>query len=286
MSSLVFGSLTTIDLVHFASEIPSLGRKANADASSFDVGGPAANAAITAALLGSESILHTVLGESLLAGFAQTVLSGHGVVQFDHGSSIDLPTASVWVDGSGERTILSTDNKRAEVLANPDVVEMDGVAAVLLDGHYPKLQLALGRAAVAAGLPVILDCGRWRPVCADLLGMASEVIMTESFRPPDMADLSATEAVQAIRDEHRLGLVAASRGGQAVLVADDAGLVELEVPEVDVVDTLGAGDVLHGAYMHYRYGQGSDVRGALVRAIRVASRSCEVRGLRRIANTE
>jgi sugar/nucleoside kinase (ribokinase family) len=286
MSSLIFGSLTTIDLVHYAAKLPSVGHKANADAALFDVGGPAANAAITAALLGSESILHTVLGDSSLAGFARTALAGHGVVQFDHGSSVDVPAASVWVDGSGERTILSTDNKRAEVLANADVVEMGGVAAVLLDGHYPNLQLALGRAAVAAGVPVVLDCGRWRPVYADLLGMASEAIMTESFRPPDMADLSATEAVQAIRDEHRLGLVAASRGAQGVLVADGAGLVEFEVPEVDVVDTLGAGDVLHGAYLHYRYVQDSDVRDALVRAISVASRSCQFRGLRQLANTE
>ncbi|MCP4964296.1 MAG: hypothetical protein GY926_03575 [bacterium] len=284
MSTLVFGGLTTVDLVHFASELPNPGEKANADVSLMDVGGPAANAAITAALLGSETTLHTVLGSGSLAGFGRSGLEAHGVASFDHAPGLELPVASVWVDGSGERTILSTDNKRAEVVAN--AVDLGDASAVLLDGHYPQLQRALGAAAVASGIPLVLDCGRWRPVFTDLLGMASAVIMTDSFRPPQMADLDTTGAVKAIRAEYRLGLVAASRGGRPVLVADAAGQAEVAVPEVDVVDTLGAGDVLHGAYMHYRYGIGDDARTALVRAIATASRSCRVRGLRRLANPE
>ena len=227
-----------------------------------------------------------MLGESPLADFARTVLDKHGVVYFDHDARVDLPKASVWVDGSGERTILSTDNKRSEVVAKADAVEMSDVSAVLLDGHYPRLQLMLGQAAAAAGIPVVLDCGRWRPIYTDLLPVASEVIMTESFRPPHMADLATSEAVQAIRDEYRLGLVAASRGGRSVLMADGDGYTELQVPTVEVMDTLGAGDVLHGAYLHYRFGEGLGEPGALVSAIDVASRSCQVRGIRYLTNTE
>jgi len=283
---LVFGALTTIDLVHFADELPSLGEKATADMSYVDVGGPAANAAITAAMLGSDSALHTVIGSGPMAAFAERVLQDHGVVTVDHAPHVDLPMASIWVEGSGERTILSTDNKRSQVVAQADLVPLGGATAVLLDGHYPELQLVIGKGAVAQGVPVVLDCGRWRPVYAELLPLASDIIMTASFRPPDLRGLSARDAMQAVYDKHHPRLCAVSRGPDSILLVDNAGCRELSVPSVDAIDTMGAGDVLHGAYVHYRYTEQMDGGEALQAAAGVASHSCRARGARSIANPE
>ncbi len=281
-----FGGLATIDLVHFADELPSIGQKATADASLLDVGGPAANAAIAAALLGSNTTLHTVLGAGPMSAFARSILVSHGVETVDHAPAVDLPMASIWVDGSGDRTILSTVNKRSEVRAHGDRLALDDGGAVLLDGHYPDLQVTMARAAASAGIRVVLDCGRWRPVYAELLPLAADVIMTATFRPPQMSALSAAETVQAIYDEYQLSLCAMSRGPDAILLVDESGYAEFQVPHVDAIDTMGAGDVLHGAYVHYRYGQRLDGRTALHRAARVASHSCQFRGARGIADSE
>lgn len=286
MGHLLFGGLTTIDLVQYAQTLPASGQKATADESSLDVGGPAANAAITAAILGSTTELHTVLGVGPMTLFAKENLQRHGVAAVCHDHRVDLPMASIWVDGSGERTVLSTDNKRSSVVADKDQIRLDHVAAVLLDGHYPDLQVAIARAAVGAGVPIVLDCGRWRPVYAELLPVAADVIMTGSFRPPGMEALSTAEAMRVVYETHRPAQCAASRGSQSILVVDEAGSSEVPVAEVETVDTLGAGDVLHGAYVHYRYSEGLDERVALGRAALLASDSCRKRGLRGIAGSE
>ena len=48
----------------------------------------------------------------------------------------------------------------------------------------------------------------------------------------------------------------------------------------EVVDTTGAGDLLHGAYMHYRFGEQRSELDALRSAAELASRSCSHLGIR------
>ncbi len=51
------------------------------------------------------------------------------------------------------------------------------------------------------------------------------------------------------------------------------GATKIPVPQVDALDTLGAGDVLHGAFCYY-LAEGFDRREALRRAAIIASGSC------------
>jgi sugar/nucleoside kinase (ribokinase family) len=247
-----------------------------------DVGGPVANAAVAAVLLGSDAVVHSVFGAGLFSVEAIRMLGGYGVGVVDHDPSTDLPVASVWIDGTGERTIVSTDNRRSEVPGKVELVDLDGVAAMLLDGHYPRLQTVLAHAAVAAGVPIVLDCGRWRPIFSDLLPLATDVIMTGTFRPPDMGGATVPEAVAAIGERFGPTLVAASRGPEPIIVARGGEVVAVPVPEVDVIDTTGAGDVLHGAYLHYRYGDALGSLESLEMAAAVASRSCRALGARQL----
>lgn len=278
---LVFAGMTTLDLVHRAEVLPELGAKRSADASYFDVGGPAANAAITASQHGAAVTLQTVLGRGPLPDFARQVLNEYHLEVRDHAPvGAQPPVASIWIDGAGERTILSTDNSavRVEVLARQ--VLPRGTVAVLIDGHYPALAQAVAAAAAVARVPIILDCGRWRRVYSDLLPVATDIIMCDTFRPPEFAALPTEEAVIAIQQRWQPELCVATRGAADIIMVNGEGLNSISVPEVAVVDTMGAGDVFHGAYMYHRYVAARDVLGSLRLAAETASESCTHLGVR------
>jgi sugar/nucleoside kinase (ribokinase family) len=278
---LVCIGLTTLDLLQLAESAPQFGHKATAIDSRFDVGGPAANAAITAGALGADVTLITVLGSGLLPDFARAILAAHRVAVIDCQPGATLPVAGVWVDaGTGERTILAENNAELDVECRGGPWLPPDTAAILLDGHYAELAVAGAAAAADGAIPLVIDCGRWRPVYADLLPVAADVIMCSDFRPPGMSGDRADEIVAAVASGWDIGMCAMTRGPAPILVADSDGLGSIPVPEVDVVDTTGAGDVLHGAYLFYRFVAHRAARAALSAAAELASSSCRFLGAR------
>ncbi len=274
-----FVGITTIDIVQIADDFPEPNRKGWAQQAYLDVGGPAANAAITASILGSPVSLHSAFGKGPLGDLLDGLIGRHVVTRIGYGTDPAVPVSSIWVAATtGDRTLLSTaasfDGPR------PDRVDLGDAAAVLLDGFYPDLAIAAGRVASEHGVPVVLDCGSWREVFSVLLPLASVAILSEQFQLPDQPGAPPEDVIDVLLERYQLRFAAVSRGGDSIVwgARDAAG--ELTVPRVAVVDTLGAGDVLHGAFMHFAYQEQLDHLGAMERAAAVAARSCEHLGAR------
>ncbi len=100
--------LTTLDVVQLTCGRPPWGRKSTASDAYVDVGGPAANAAATVALLGGDAYLVTALGQGVVADLARGRLTELGVDVDDHaGPDTGLAVSSIWVDSdTGDRTVL------------------------------------------------------------------------------------------------------------------------------------------------------------------------------------
>ena len=76
-------------------------------------------------------------------------------------------------------------------------------------------------------------------------------------------------------------VVARSRGPLPIEVLTGTGRAEVPVPHVEVVDTLGAGDVLHGALSAWLAVRGTgDLMDGLAWAARIAADSCTAPGAR------
>jgi sugar/nucleoside kinase (ribokinase family) len=279
--TLVFGGLLTLDIAQLAERLPPVGEKGTAGAAYMDVGGPAANAAITASELGGAALLHTVVGSGDLAEYARRGLAGNDVALRDHAPAAEVPLASIWIEGpTGARTILATNN--AHLRLQPTGPQLpDTTSAVLLDGHYPELAVAMAREAIERSVPIVLDCGRWRPVFSQLLPLATDVILCEAFRPPSISAATDEELVEAIAAEWEPHVCAITRGANDIITVIDGMAGRIAVPQVEVIDTTGAGDVLHGAYTHFRYGEQLSALDSLSTAADLASRSCTHLGVRR-----
>lgn len=272
-STLAFAGMTTIDIVQVADQFPQRDQKGWAQHAYIDVGGPAANAAITASILGSDSVLHSAFGAGSMGALVDSLFEPFSTHRVRYDDREDLPISSIWVSTTtSERTLLST----AAAFTGPgaDDIHLDDVQAILLDGFYPDLARIAARTAAERGIPIVLDCGTWREVFDELLPLASVAIASAQFELPGSAASTPEEVTAGLIGRYSLDLAAVSRGGEPILWATRTDSGELPVPQVEAVDTLGAGDVLHGAFMHFAHSQSFDPVAALELAADVASVSC------------
>ncbi|MGP7959689.1 PfkB family carbohydrate kinase [Sanguibacter sp. A247] len=252
--------LATLDVTQVVDRVPGANEKVVALARAVAAGGPALNAAITAARLGCRPTLLTRVGSDALASAVRAELAAEGVALDDRADDAwVLPLSTVLVThATGERAVASTNARALADAAPARVVLPEGTAAVLVDGHHRDLALGAAAAAQAAGVPVLFDGGSWKPGLADLLALVDVAVCSADFRVPGgpQGDLDDDGVDALLADVAGLGprVVARSSGAGPVDVLVRVGgrskRGRVEVQQVDddaVVDTLGAGDVLHGA---------------------------------------
>ncbi|MEU8631195.1 PfkB family carbohydrate kinase [Amycolatopsis sp. NPDC048633] len=233
---MLLAGLCTVDVVQRVTELPAPGEKVQSLQVDVAAGGPATNAAVTAAALGAEATLLTVLGAHPLAALARADLEAHGVrvVDLDPSLSDPPPVSAVAVrERDGERTVVSR-NAAGSGATWSGTLDAD---VVLVDGHHPDLALAVAKAAKAEGVPVVLDAGSWKPVLDALLPLVDIAACSAHFRAPEP-------------DLHQRGVptvITTAGPGPVRWSTADGGSGEVPVADVEARDTLGAGDVWHGA---------------------------------------
>jgi sugar/nucleoside kinase (ribokinase family) len=183
--------------------------------------------------------------------------------------------------GSGNRAVVST-NAGVRHLALPDLKPvLAGADVVQVDGHYPELARAVLGEARRQGVPTLIDAGSWKPTMPDLVTMLDVVVCSADFRPPGT---STPYEIASFLADRGVRWIAVTHGAGPTLRWTGDGFVEQPVPRTRVVDTLGAGDVFHGA-LTFAVAQrwpltDQTFAAALDAAGAVASRSCASFGTR------
>lgn len=279
MATAVFVGLATLDIAYSVRRYPSEDSKTRAQDQFLGAGGPAANAAVAyAALSGRTPALVTALGEHQLAQLIRHDLDEFGVAPIDAtpGARHRPPVSSIVVaTETGTRTIVSLDGSQIAAPFDPaHEGPLNDAAVVLLDGHYPELAFGFATAARTRGIPVVLDAGRWRDTHAGLLSLVDIAICSADFAPPGLTgDLFDHLHARGVR------YAAMTHGGSPITYSMPGERGTIDIPPAVVVDTLGAGDILHGAFCHYHVA-GQPFPQALRSAAAIATRSCAHLGTR------
>jgi sugar/nucleoside kinase (ribokinase family) len=160
-----------------------------------------------------------------------------------------------WRSSMGSR---SNDGKRAIVRCRDDdylhpfpIRHLPACRALHVDGHQPDAAIYYAKLCREAGILTWLDGGRLRANTHELLAFIDVAIVAERLceqmghDPAQMLDYLKSRGC-------RLGGV--RLGERGLLWYDDMGAVRtlpaLAVPSDRVLDTNGAGDVFHGAYVY------------------------------------
>ncbi|UBH06818.1 kinase [Leucobacter sp. Psy1] len=278
----LFVGLATLDVIHRIDETPGPNEKVTATQQFVAAGGPAANAAVTFAALGGRATLLTALGSGPVAEMIRAELRSVGVRVEDVAPNMaDLaPVSSVSVlESTGERSVVGGDAARwsvptpSEELVSSEVRNAD---VVLLDGHHPEAARAVAGEARRRASPTVLDAGRWKPVMSDLIPQVSDVVASADFRMP-----GTTTAEETGRELVAAGVpvTAVTSGSEPITWWSGGSSGIVAVPDVEAVDTLGAGDVFHGAYA-FALARSASIKQRLVFASEIASIRCAMVGPR------
>jgi sugar/nucleoside kinase (ribokinase family) len=237
----VFAGLATWDVIHRVDRLPLPNEKIAALDFAAAAGGPAANAAVAFAACGGGPTLVSVLPAHPLSDLIVGDLATCGVAYVSGGTYAGPPiTASILVTAAtGERAVVSPYNSVTPVPANVGFDVLDHATALLIDGHFREASLPLAREARVRGIPVILDAGSIKPYTPALLEHVDVAVVSSAFTPD--------EGVYAYLTRAGVHRVVVTAGGDRLRWRTPAGQGEMDVPKVDVVDTLGAGDFFHGA---------------------------------------
>ncbi|WP_280458391.1 PfkB family carbohydrate kinase [Nocardia carnea] len=278
----LFAGISTVDIAYLVDGYPAEDTKTQARDQFIGAGGPAANAAVAYAALGGAPVLVTAVGAHRLGDLIRNDLSAHGVRVVDVRADSDHqpPVSSIVVaESAATRTIVSLDGARIAVEYDHRLAGLlADVNVVLVDGHYPALAAGLCERARSLGIPTVLDAGRFKDPHTALLPHIRSAICSAAFAPPGIRP-GDTAAVLAYLRTAGVENIAITNGGTPIIGLTGDREFRIDIPETHAVDTLGAGDILHGAFCYYT-AAGHDFVRALTLASKVASFSCRFFGTR------
>jgi sugar/nucleoside kinase (ribokinase family) len=151
----------------------------------------------------------------------------------------------------GERTILWRRDPRLTM--RPEMVREEwirGSRLLHIDGHDTAAAATAARMARGMGIPVTLDVDNLYPGIEDVLLSSDHVIASREFPERMTGMASLRESLPEIQRRYGCRVVGATVGAQGVVAWDGERMHTCPGFQVRAVDTTGAGDIFHGAYIY------------------------------------
>lgn len=274
MSVLVFGSIN-LDLVVEAPRLPQPGETLRGTAFHTSPGGKGANQAVAAARQGAPTRLIGRVGGDDFGEQLVEAIRAAGVRVSAINVDRDAPTgvALICVAETGENTIVTVKgangNVGAEELGVLERIRLQSLVLLMQLEIPVPVATAAAESAREAGLIVILDPAPVTELPDALLANVSWITPNETetkeltgIDPSDTERAAQAGEILRARGVERVVLKLGSRGCAYV---GPEGTISIASPEVNAIDTVGAGDAFNGALAAALIA-GHDVEGALRRA--------------------
>lgn len=279
----LFVGLITLDIIYLADSPPQNNQKLVADDYTVAAGGPATNAAIAFAYLGNQASVMGVLGSHPMTQLIHNDFGNYQVnlIDLEPTTQNPPPVSSIIVTkNTGERAVISIN--AVKIQANPANIPRDlQIDIVLIDGHQIEAGYHIAQIAKARNIPVVIDGGSWKPGFEKILPFVDYAICSANFHPPNCRTAEDTFAYL-----NQIGIphVAITHGEKPIeyMNINASGSREfstIAVNSIQAVDTLGAGDIFHGAFCHYILY--NNFAAALTSSAKIAGYSCQYFGTRR-----
>jgi len=246
MQALFIGQ-TYIDVTFLTDRMPTGDEKHVASAYAISFGGNAVTAAFCCAKLGILPDLLATVADDWLGRMFLDMAAKYGISI--HARNVNTSSLSFIMPKDGKRAIVRC--RDDDYLQPFPLLQLQGCRALHVDGHQPDAAIHYAKLCRQAGILTSLDGGGLRANTHELLSFIDVAIVAERLcqqmghEPATMLDYLKSRGC-------RIGGV--TLGERGLVWYDDTGAVRtlpaLAVPPDRILDTSGAGDVFHGAYIY------------------------------------
>jgi sugar/nucleoside kinase (ribokinase family) len=243
----LFIGQTYIDVTFLTDRMPTGDEKHVASAYAISFGGNAVTAAFCCAKLGIQPDLLATVADDWLGRMFVDMATKYGISL--HARKVHTSSLSFIMPKDGKRAIVRC--RDADYLHDFPLLQLGGCRALHVDGHQPDAAIHYAALCRQAGILTSLDGGGLRSNTHELLEFIDVAIVAErlceqmNHEPAAMLDYLKSRGC-------RIGGV--TLGERGLVWYDDTGTVRtlpaVAVPPDRVLDTSGAGDVFHGAYIY------------------------------------
>jgi sugar/nucleoside kinase (ribokinase family) len=236
-----------IDITFLADALPTGDEKTVARDYAVSFGGNAVTAAFCCAKLGLKPDLLASVADDWLGRMFIDMAARYGVSL--HHRKVGESSLSFVMPKAGQRAIVRCRDDRYVHPYPP--LNLGGCRALHVDGHQADAALDYAKACRDAGILTSLDGGGLRSNTHEVLGFIDIAVVAE--RLCEQMRLTPGEMLQYLRSRGcRVGGV--TMGPRGVLYCQgmegERIMPALDVPAERIIDTNGAGDIFHGAYVY------------------------------------
>jgi sulfofructose kinase len=266
------------DLTFRVPGLPARGSKEHASHFEEICGGNALNGAIGIVRLGGVASICGPMGDSRETSsryiFEQMAHEGIDTRHIVHMPGLVTPISNIMIDPSGERTIVTFRDPELWKVKLPPIDELlKDCDAILTESRCAVFCTDLCAEAVRRGIPVVVDIDNIMSKREGLLTASTHLVFSSE---PLQETAGASDDGEALKKLAKLtpSFLAGTRGPRGTIWLDERGnLQETPAFPVHTVDTLGAGDVFHGAFT-LAITEGRELREALRFASAAAALKC------------
>jgi sulfofructose kinase len=267
------------DLLVSVPELPAWEDTTYVEEYQIQQGGMAATAVVTASRLGAKTEFIGGIGDDLQGEFAKKSFYKDDVIcdrmrVFENELT---PISMVFIQKStGMRSFVHNKGVEAKKSLFDVGVDIDlaGVRYILFDGFYPDTILRTAKRARQAGIVSVADIspGTRIPNAAEILSLIDYPIVSEAFIKTYFGTREILKTAEGLfGGDNKAFLVTC--GEKGVYLVTNKGSEFLPSFKVPVVDTTGAGDVFHGAFLFSLWKE-YPIRDAAVFSNAVAALKC------------
>ncbi len=247
MASILVTGLTTLDLIFKVDTLPNKGEKYQASDGILSGGGNAGNAAVAIARLGGEVSIFSAVGQDDVASLIMDGLQKENVdiEPMQQLEQLHSSFSSIQVDRFGARQILNF--RKIPYLDNfNSILELPIKDGYLTDSRWDEAAIQTLELANRLSKPGVLDAEA--PVSREAFAAASHVAFSRQGLRDFTKNNDLLSGLKSLGQNWNKW-ICVTDGSAGVYFFDQGNLRHVKAPRVKVVDTLGAGDVWHGAFI-------------------------------------